>query len=131
MTVYENMRRIRLEKHMTQKQVASACGMTDAAIGAYELGKYKPKPATVAKFAKALGVTPAELYGISNDGQVSDEDMAALAQIETDGNVDPDTADKIRLLSAFEKLSPAGKTEAVRRVEELAYVPWLSASGTT
>ena len=118
MTIHENIRRIRLEKHMTQKQVARACGTADAYIRAYELGKYNPKPATVSKIAKALGVTPAELYGVGNDAKISDEDLAALAQIETG---------KIRLLNAFEKLSPNGKTEAIKRVEELSHLPWFAA----
>lgn len=127
MTIHENIRRIRLEKHMTQKQVAQACGTANAYIRAYELGKYNPKPATVAKIAKALGVTPAELYGVGDNAKIFDEDLAALAQIETGGNVDPNTADKIRLLNAFDKLSSTGRTEAIKRIEELSHVPWFAA----
>ena len=59
MTIGENIRRIRIEKGMTQKQVAEACGTVDAAIRTYELGKANPKPVTVAKIAKALGVSTA------------------------------------------------------------------------
>lgn len=130
MTVHENMRRIRIEKHMTQEDVGKACGMTGAAVRAYELGKYNPKPATVKKFAKALGVSPAELYGVKNDARISDEDLASLAQIETGGNINPDTARKISLLAVYEKLSPAGKEEAVKRIEELAHIPWFAAEAT-
>lgn len=32
MTVHENIRRIRLEKHMTQEQVAKACGTVSATM---------------------------------------------------------------------------------------------------
>ena len=85
--------------------------------------------ATVAKIAKALGVTPAELYGVGDNAKISDEDLAALAQIETNGNVDPNTADKIRLLNAFDKLSSTGRTEAIKRIEELSHVPWFAAGG--
>lgn len=127
MTVHENIRRIRLEKHMTQEQVAKACGTVGAVIRTYESGRANPKPATVAKIANALGVTPAELYGVENGTKISGEDLAALAQIETGGNIDPDTAGKVRLLNAFEKLSSAGKTEAVKRVEELSHLPWFAA----
>lgn len=127
MTIHENIRRIRLEKHMTQKQVARACGTADAYIRAYESGRYNPKPATVAKIAKALGVTPTELYGVGDNTKISDEDLAALAQIETGGNIDPNTAGKVRLLNAFEKLSPNGRTEAIKRVEELSHLPWFAA----
>lgn len=127
MTVHENMRRIRLEKHMTLEQVAKACGTVSATIRTYESGRANPKPATVAKIAKALGVTPAELYGVGDNAKISDEDLAALAQIETGGNVNPDTAGKVRLLNAFDKLSSAGKTEAIKRIEELSHVPWFAA----
>ena len=129
MTVHENMRRIRLEKHMTQEQVAKACGTVGAVIRTYESGRANPKPATVAKIAKALGATPAELYGVENDTRISDETLAALAQIETNGNVDPNTADKIRLLNAFDKLSSTGRTEAIKRTKELSHVPWFAADG--
>lgn len=39
----------------------------------------------------------------------------------------PGTLGKNFLLNAFGKLSSAGKTEAVKRVEELAHVPWFAA----
>lgn len=124
MTVNENIRRIRLQKGMTQKQVAEACGTVDAVIRAYELGKANPKPATVAKIAKALGVSPAVLYGVQEDGQLLDQDTAsALYQIKSGGVIDAEAADERRLLSAYGKLTPQGKTEAIKRVEELAYIP--------
>ena len=124
MTVNENIRRIRLQKGMTQKQVAEACGSVDAVIRAYELGKANPKPATVAKIAKALGVSPAVLYGVQEDGQLLDQDTAsALYQIKSGGVIDAEAADERRLLSAYGKLTPQGKTEAIKRVEELAYIP--------
>lgn len=124
MTVNENIRRIRLQKGMTQKQVAEACGTVDAVIRAYELGKANPKPATVAKIAKALGVSPAVLYGVQEDGQLLDQDTAsALYQIKSGGVIDAEAADERRLLAAYRKLSPQGKTEAIKRAEELAYIP--------
>lgn len=124
MTLNENIRRIRLQKGMTQKQVAEACGTVDAVIRAYELGKANPKPATVAKIAKALGVSPAVLYGVQEDGQLLDQDTAsALYQIKSGGVIDAEAADERRLLAAYRKLTPKGKTEAIKRAEELAYIP--------
>lgn len=124
MTLNENIRRIRLQKGMTQKQVAEACGTVDAVIRAYELGKANPKPATVAKIAKALSVSPAVLYGVQEDGQLLDQDTAsALYQIKSGGVIDAEAADERRLLAAYRKLTPKGKTEAIKRAEELAYIP--------
>ena len=64
MAICDNMKAIRRKKGMTQKQVAEACGLADSTIRTYELGNANPKPATVAKIAKALGVSAAELYGV-------------------------------------------------------------------
>lgn len=124
MTLNENIRRIRLQKGMTQKQVAEACGTVDAVIRAYELGKANPKPATVAKISRALDVSPAVLYGVQEYDQLHDQDTAsALYQIKSGGVIDAEAADERRLLAAYRKLTPKGKTEAIKRAEELAYIP--------
>ncbi len=43
MTIGENIKRIRKEKGLTQKQLGSLCQMADSAIRRYELGKARPK----------------------------------------------------------------------------------------
>ncbi len=43
MTIGENIKRIRKEKHLTQKELGHLCGMADSAIRRYELGKSTPK----------------------------------------------------------------------------------------
>lgn len=121
MTVNENIRRIRLQKGLTQKQVAEACGTVDAVIRTYELGKANPKPATVAKISKALGVSPAVLYGVQEDDRLSDQDTAsALYQIESGGVIDAEATDKRRLLEISEKLAPTGREILIKLAEELA-----------
>lgn len=61
MTVGESIRKVRLAKGMTQKQVADACGMADSAIRKYEYGQITPKFATLQRIASALGVSAHEL----------------------------------------------------------------------
>lgn len=56
MTIGENLKRIRKERHLTQKQLGSLCGMADSAIRRYELGKSTPKIQTLHKIAKGLGI---------------------------------------------------------------------------
>lgn len=58
MTVGENIRRIRKEKGLTQKQLGELCNpqIAEANIRKYELGKANPKIETVDKIASALGV---------------------------------------------------------------------------
>lgn len=130
MTVHENIRRIRIEKGLTQKQVAEACGTVDATIRAYELGKANPKPATVAKIARALGVSAAELYGMEESEQISSmfnsDIVSAIYQsqlLENGGVIDEDTMNKRHLLAAFDMLNSEGQKEAIRRTEEMASVP--------
>ncbi len=55
MTVGENIRRIRKEKGLTQKQLGELCQMNEVQIRQYELGKANPKIETVNKIASALG----------------------------------------------------------------------------
>ncbi|MCM1101920.1 MAG: helix-turn-helix domain-containing protein [Acetatifactor muris] len=56
MTVGENIRRIRKENGLTQKQLGELCQMNEVQIRQYELGKANPKIETVDKIASALGV---------------------------------------------------------------------------
>lgn len=130
MTINENIRRIRLEKGLSQKEVAEACGTVGPTIRAYEAGKAKPKPVTVAKIAKALGVSVAELYGMPESMQMSTEcdpeTSAAIYQtllIESGGQIDGADISQRRLLAAFSRLNNDGKKEAAKRLEELAQVP--------
>lgn len=125
MTIGENIRRIRLEKGLTQKQVAQACGTADAYIRAYESGRYNPKPATVAKIAKALGVTPAELYGRGGDGELDPYTEFAIYQAENGGEVDETAVNMQQLLTTAVELSHKGQEILVNLAKELTFVPAL------
>ena len=61
MTVGEKIRKIRKEKGLTQKQLGKLCGIYEANIRKYELGKQNPKIETVAKIAAALKVSVLDL----------------------------------------------------------------------
>lgn len=130
MTIGENIRRIRLEKGLTQKQVAQACGTADAYIRAYELGKYNPKPATVAKIANAMGVTPAELYGRGEDGERDPYTEFAIYQAENGGEIDETAVNMQQLLTTAADLSHKGQEILVNLAKELTFVPALGPSKT-
>lgn len=128
MAIGDNIRKIRIEKGMTQKQVADSCGVIDSTIRTYERGKANPKPVTVAKIAKALGVSAAELYGVDwmpGIGTPDQEANSALYQslLSGDGTLPIDDPSKNRLLVAFSRLNADGQMEAIRRTEELARIP--------
>lgn len=63
MTVADNIRRIRKEKNLTQKQLGQRSGIAESTIRRYELGLLNPKFETMQKIADALGVTVYELTG--------------------------------------------------------------------
>ena len=65
--VGERIKQIRINKKMTQKEVAEKCGFADSALRKYESGLINPKFETVSKIATALGVTPAYLMGIETE----------------------------------------------------------------
>lgn len=54
MTTGENIKRIRMEKGYTQKQLAEKCEMYESQIRKYELNKANPKIETLEKIANAL-----------------------------------------------------------------------------
>ena len=57
------MKEIRLERGMTQKELATAIGVTDAAICQYETGAREPDLDTLRKLSKELDCTLDELIG--------------------------------------------------------------------
>lgn len=134
MAICDNMRAIRKKKNLTQKQVADACGLSDSTIRTYELGKANPKPATIAKIAKALSVSAAELYGVDwmPGIETSDQETnSALYQsifTERGDTLPIDSPNKARLLVAFDHLNPNGQIESIKRMEELAQIPAYQAT---
>ncbi|NBK00664.1 XRE family transcriptional regulator [bacterium 1xD8-48] len=117
MTAGENIKRIRKEKGLTQKQLGELCGMNEVQIRRYELGGANPKFETVAKIAKALGTTPFVLY----DGP---EAPARLEQAvkESAYLIQPDELEH-DLLDAFWELNDKGAETALERVKELTEIP--------
>lgn len=68
MTVGENIRRIRQERNLTQRQLGKMVGASEAYIRAYESGRRNPKPASLEKIAEALSVNPEVLTNSDFDG---------------------------------------------------------------
>ena len=52
-----NLKRIRVEKGMTQSQLAEACGLTSQAVSNYEKGIREPNLKTLKKQADVLEVS--------------------------------------------------------------------------
>jgi transcriptional regulator with XRE-family HTH domain len=56
-----NLKSKRLERKMTQEEVAAKCGITQCSYSYYEIGKRSPKPEMLKKLASVLKCTVDEL----------------------------------------------------------------------
>ena len=87
MTVGENIRRIRQERNLTQRQLGEMVGASEAYIRAYESGRRNPKPSSLEKIADALSVNPEVLANSDFDFRYSvnmtDNSLNARIKMET------------------------------------------------
>ena len=82
-TIGEHIKKLRLERGLTQKQVADSCGMADSAIRKYESGKVTPKYEMLQRIAAALGVEWTDLVPTSEQGkQVIEHIKEELQEVE-------------------------------------------------
>lgn len=63
MTSGENIKYYRKAKNLTQKKLGALCGMNEAQIRQYELGKANPKLDTIKRIANALSINYLFLVG--------------------------------------------------------------------
>ena len=68
MTVGENIRRIRLERGLTLKQLGNMVGVNESYIRAYESGRRNPKLSSLEALAQALAVNVEVLTNSDFDG---------------------------------------------------------------
>ena len=98
MTVGENIRRIRQERNLTQKQLGELVGASEAYIRAYESGRRNPKLKSLETIAQALAVNVEVLTNSDFDGIKA---MHRLFQVfrQYDGHLfeyqDPDGNDMV------------------------------------
>lgn len=106
---------MRLERGLTQKQVADSCGMADSAIRKYESGKVTPKYEMLQRIAAALGVEWTELVPGEQQGQtVIDHMKGKIAEITgAEVNIDSDDEEILKvLLPQMSELDPLTDEEA-------------------
>lgn len=89
----ENLRRARLEKKLTQQQVADLLGVAKSTYCQYETGASEPNILRLKKLAKILGINIDTLLGIEPP-----------EQLENDFNRLKDKFGEDRLIAYFEAL---------------------------
>lgn len=81
----ERLKKLRLEKNLTQKQVAQSLKITQQAYGQWETGKLNPKKETIQMFADFFNVSVDYLLGNTDN---KDEEMQILLRGTLEGLTD-------------------------------------------
>ena len=119
MSIGENIKKIRLLKGLTQKQLGELCGMADSAIRRYESGRANPKLETIKKIAAALNVS---LSDIINEDFIIYNFTKGAEHVEDINMRITDHAEYI-LINFYRQLNVTGKLEAYKRLGELTLIP--------
>lgn len=82
----EKLRSLRIEKNLTQKQVADRIGLAISAVSSYESGSRYPTYDTLIKLARIFHVSTDYLLGITDKRNVDvtgldDEDVGLISQL--------------------------------------------------
>lgn len=142
MTIGENIKRIRKEKGMTQKELGQKCGIADSAIRRYELGGANPKIETIQKIAYGLNVpwkllltntSPAEKDSLIKNGIKEMVDNFNFEATELKSNTIETSIEVIeqrhKYIKLYDSLNGVGQAKAIERVEELAEIPRYTKEG--
>lgn len=107
-----NLRKIRKSRHMTQKELGSIVGASDASLSMYETGKQQPDLEMLKKIADALCVSTDELLDHNQDYVEQDETYAFREQMRNNPSYR-------MLFSAAEKARPEHLRAAVAVLKSL------------
>lgn len=132
MTTGEKIKKARLDKGLTQKELGEKLGgISQQQIGQWETGKANPKLETIRKIAAALGVYLSDLVDdwskfsqeeINEDWENgSTGSMPSKKTIEMGGY--PLNGSEKPLLENYRQLNQAGQEKAIEHVELLTKVP--------
>lgn len=109
MTIGESIKKARLEKNLTQKELGEKLGgVSQQQIGQWETNKANPKKETIEKIAAALGVDPFSLYSFDMASEALEK---GISEKESD------------LLDNYRQLNQIGQEKAIEHVELLTKVP--------
>lgn len=132
MDIGKNIKAIREKRGLSQRELDEKLGSTQQAIGQLENNKTSPRIETLDRVAAALNVTITDLIGsdllsLTEKGRqakkLPDSVIDSLLSITDAGKEAAESSKESLLILNYRKLNPEGKTEAVKRVEELTQIP--------
>lgn len=115
----DKIKRLRIERGLTQKELGNLCGILEPNIRKYETHKQNPKKETLNKIAVALNVNIIDLLSDS-ELELMEFDKKMNAWFSA---VDEYMQKEQNLIYNFRKLNKSGQEEATKRVEELTEIP--------
>ena len=120
--VGRNIKRIRKEKGITQKELGKMLNISQAAIGQFESNKSNPKIETLEKIADCLSVPVAELLFAENDSvydEMTPEELELSHEIHgvslTEGPI-------LEVIGSFMKLNEKGQQKVADYAKDLCSV---------
>lgn len=126
MTIGENIKRIRKEKGLTQKELGALCGMSESQIRHYELNYKTPRFETIKRISKALDIRLSEILDDDlrefSTNEINKKDI--LLKIESDNKTNTNYYDILRFLSS--SLNDKGKQKAIDYMEDLLRIDLYS-----
>ena len=147
MPLGESIKKARIEKGYTQKQLGELCGMADSAIRRYENDVAKPKLSTLRRITDALEIHIFDLGPVMNfysveelrkDFEKTNKDIQVTFSTKMPDNRENQKRNESveifnglsshgkeeapHLLDAFALLNSTGQSEAVKRVTELSKI---------
>ncbi len=107
----ERVKKYRLMRGLSQKELAKRMNISQQAVAKFEKTKIQPKLSTARNFAEALGVTVGDL--VTEWASFSHEEIA----------MDWVAPSKNELLKHYQKLNTQGKRKVVDYAEDMANIP--------
>lgn len=138
MTCGEKIKHLRKELGLSADELGALIGKTRATIYRYENGEIADIPITILEpLARALNASPAYLLGFDESTyfhSLGKTESLENIKIQKNNILNPLTtevypmlelidSDEIEIINIFRKLNSTGKLEALKRLEELYYIP--------
>lgn len=129
-TIGKNIRSVRINRGLSQEQLAQALGVTKATISRYENGNREPRNDQLKLIAKILDVTAAHLQGYettNNELSVSTANLKRIIDCINESYDEITYEDCIRLtqmIQIFSTLNDRAQIDAIIRLENFAAYIW-------
>lgn len=119
LTTGEKIKKTRIQKEFTQKQLAEKCGMYESQIRKYESGKINPKIETLQKIANALQVP---VNSLRSDSELELNSFMKYLDKSFDTFKDNLRLEN-KLISDYRILNAQGRQKAHEQIEMLTKIP--------